>query len=401
MAKKVLISGCYDLLHSGHVQFFKEASQYGDLYVSVASDEAIKQLKDRTPVNNESERLFMVKSIRYVKEAFVSRGLGILNFIDDLDRIKPDYFIVNEDGNTPNKEEVMVKRGIKYLVLKRTPADGLKPRFSTDLRKLIKIPYRIDLAGGWLDQPFVSKHNPGPVITFPIFGVPHKIKKEPLQLENIIEFNTRSGMATSTRNTAIKLWGQQLDPRHHPYKLAEILFAHENPPGKTEISGAQDAIGITVPGITRSDYRGEYWPHNIETIEEKKIIDWLEDHLSLIPLNPRPAGFEVLRETKISPEGARALSSAAEKVWQALHELDLAILGEGVRESFEAQIAMFPAMVDEGILKFIDQTKNKHSKNFLGYKLSGAGGGGYLICVTHEPIPDSIGVKIIREIISD
>ena len=38
MAKKVFVSGCYDLLHSGHVEFFQQASRYGDLYVGIGSD---------------------------------------------------------------------------------------------------------------------------------------------------------------------------------------------------------------------------------------------------------------------------------------------------------------------------------------------------------------------------
>ena len=33
--KKVFVSGCYDLLHSGHVEFFRQASQFGELYVGV------------------------------------------------------------------------------------------------------------------------------------------------------------------------------------------------------------------------------------------------------------------------------------------------------------------------------------------------------------------------------
>jgi cytidyltransferase-like protein len=398
-AKKVMISGCFDLLHSGHIHFLKKASSYGDLYVSLGSNDNIRYLKDREPANSEPERLAIIKAIRYVKDAFIAKGMGELDFVEGLQRIKPDIFIVNEDGNTPAKKKLVEDLGIEYLVLEREL--GKEEPVLNHQQKFIKIPYRIDLAGGWLDQPFVSKHYPGPVITFPIFGLPHNRKKENLNFEEVIEFNTRSGMATSTRKKAIDLWGHQISEQHHPHKLAQILFAHDNPPGKTEISGSQDAIGIIVPGITKSHYNGEYWPHQIETLEDEETINFLEDHISLVPLNPRQEDYQVLKETRISPEGARALAEAADKVWQAVQNKDLEALGRDVRESFISQVAMFPSMVDDDIRNFIKNIRTQHGDNILGYKLSGAGGGGYLICITKEPLPDSIGIKIMREIIRD
>ena len=80
MVKKVFVSGCFDLLHSGHVEFFREAAKYGDLYVALGSDKTVFELKGRLPVNSEQERLFMVKSLSFVKDAFISRGSGILDF---------------------------------------------------------------------------------------------------------------------------------------------------------------------------------------------------------------------------------------------------------------------------------------------------------------------------------
>ena len=67
MAKKVFVSGCYDLLHSGHVEFFQQASQYGDLYVGIGSDATYLEYKHRKPVFLQEERLFMVKNIKAVK----------------------------------------------------------------------------------------------------------------------------------------------------------------------------------------------------------------------------------------------------------------------------------------------------------------------------------------------
>lgn len=119
MNKKVFVSGCYDMLHSGHVAFFKEASQYGDLYVGIGSDSTIYELKARGTVCSENERLYMVKAVRYVKDACINSGSGLMDFVESVDRIKPDVFVVNEDGGSMIKEEFCRERGIEYVVLKR------------------------------------------------------------------------------------------------------------------------------------------------------------------------------------------------------------------------------------------------------------------------------------------
>ena len=98
--KKVFVSGCYDLLHSGHVEFFRQAAQYGDLYVGIGSDETILHYKNHKTVYSEQERLFMVKSIRYVKDAFINQGHGVLDFLPTLDIVKPDILVVNSDGGS-------------------------------------------------------------------------------------------------------------------------------------------------------------------------------------------------------------------------------------------------------------------------------------------------------------
>ena len=98
MSKKVFVSGCYDMLHSGHVAFFKEASALGDLYVGIGSDATILELKNRKTVNAEQERLYMVKAIRYVKDAFINSGSGIMDFAEDVKALRPDIFFVNSDG---------------------------------------------------------------------------------------------------------------------------------------------------------------------------------------------------------------------------------------------------------------------------------------------------------------
>ena len=162
MTKKVFVSGCYDLLHSGHIEFFRQAAQYGDLYVGIGSDETILHYKNHKTLYPEQERLFMVKAIRYVKDAFINDGHGVMDFVDTVERLKPDVFVVNEDGSSEEKRRFCEERGIEYVVLQRTPSEGLEARSSTSLKQnLCEIPTRLDIAGTWIDQPYVSCFAPG------------------------------------------------------------------------------------------------------------------------------------------------------------------------------------------------------------------------------------------------
>lgn len=413
--KKVFVSGCFDMLHSGHVQFFLTAAQYGDLYVSIGNDANLKYLKNKTPVYNQEERLFMIKALSCVKEAFIAKGMGIMDFLDELEEIKPNIFIVNEDGHSVKKEKIIKDLGIEYVVLKREPAENLIIRSTSSLRRLLQenhfsnllsgqkslIPYRIDLCGGWLDQPFVSKLCSGSVITFPIYGLPYEFRDKNFNssdLKDTIEFSHRSGMATSTRNSAIELWGSQIG-FGQDYKLAKMLFRYNNPPGIEHISGSQDAIGIVVPGISKSFYVGDYWPEQIDTIKDDQTIKFLEEHICLLPLQPRFYGYNPLGNSNVNIQDAQALSEASRQTWSALKNFDLEALGRGVTAGFRAQVALFPNMADEYVLEFINDVVARHGDNILGYKLSGAGGGGYMICIVKKPIVNSVIIKIPKEII--
>jgi cytidyltransferase-like protein len=132
--KKVLVSGCYDGLHSGHIRFFEKACRFGDLYVSIASQETLRAYK-REPITTEKERVYLVGAVRFVKEAFISRGSDSIefNFLEDFERIKPDYLVVNEDGDTVAKRAFCRERGVEYVVLKRKPKPGLPARSTTAL----------------------------------------------------------------------------------------------------------------------------------------------------------------------------------------------------------------------------------------------------------------------------
>lgn len=380
MTRKVFVSGCYDLLHSGHVAFFKEASKYGDLYVGIGSDKTILELKGRPTVNSEQERLYMVNSVRYVTHAFVNSGSGMMDFEKELRDLGPDIFVVNEDGYSPAKQALCNELGVELKVLERIPDAGLPARSTTAIRSsgVCMLPYRIDIAGTWIDQPYVSKYWPGWAIT--------------LSLEPVVEYNERCGMSTSTRNAAKKIWPHTL-PLGKPEKLAEMLFKFENDPGAEIVSGAQDAIGICMPGLVRHYYDNAYWPLKIESVHDEDILTWLEEHLFMVMLWPRPQGLDLLGNTHISTENVQSLAGAADRAWEAIQKKDLHAFAGAFLDSFRAQVTMFPAMLNSEIEKVIDS----YRPEALAWKLAGAGGGGYLILLAEQPVRGAMRIKIRRK----
>lgn len=375
--KKVFVSGCYDMLHSGHVAFFEEAATHGDLYVGIGSDKTIHELKARKTIHTEDERLYMVRALKSVKEAWVNSGSGVLDFVEDVKRLQPDIFFVNSDGHTPAKEQLCRELGIQYIVSRRIPHGGLPVRSTTALRKECLIPYRLDLAGGWLDQPYVSKYCPGAVLT--------------ISIEPDYEFNDRSGMSTSSRKKAVELWQADI-PEGDKEKLARTLFCFENPPGTKYVSGSQDSLGIVFPGLNRLYYNGDYWPESIESITDSELLGWIEQRLWLVPLSPRHAEYDVLANTRINEADAKRLSQAAEACWQALKAKDVTAWGKASSESFDAQIAMFPNMIVPEVLTTLESYKS----SVLGWKISGAGGGGYLVLISEQPVENAIQIRIRR-----
>lgn len=375
--KKVFVSGCYDMLHSGHVAFFEEAAGYGELYVGIGSDKTIYELKARKTINTDEERLYMVKALRVVKDAWINKGSGVIDFLEEINLLKPDVFFVNSDGHSPVKEQLCRNLGIEYVVSKRVPHGNLPVRSTTALRQECRIPYRIDLAGGWLDQPFVSKYSPGAVLT--------------ISIEPDYEFNDRSGMSTSSRKNAIELWQTDI-PEGNKEKLAKTLFCFENPPGTNYVSGSQDALGIVLPGFNRLYYDGGYWPELIDSVNDSELLKWIEERIWLVPLFPRHKNYDVLANTSISKNTVEQLSQAADDCWQAILSKDIFAWGKASVAGFEAQISMFPNMVSPEILSVLEGYKS----SACGWKMSGAGGGGYLVFVSEYPIINAIQIRIRR-----
>ena len=370
----VFVSGCFDLIHAGHVEFLEQAGRFGKLHVAVGSDDTVYSLKGRLPVYTEKERVFILSALACVDRAFVSSGSGMIDFERELRELRPGLFLVNEDGHSMEKASLCAELGINYRVLRRRPHAGLPRRSTSELLSENRIPYRIDLAGGWLDQPWVSKHGSGSVVT--------------VSIEPTTDFDERSGLATSTRRVAIELWKTAI-PAGDYETMARLLFAVENPPGKYPVSGSQDSIGIVFPGFAKCEYRGAYWPDQIVHLRDQKIAQFVTEHIRLVPLGPRKGECDVLAHTEVTPAGVQDLALAADRCWEALLSYDLVEFGRAVRASFYAQISMFPCMVNEAIR----QLMKRYEEVSYGYKLCGAGGGGYAMLVSDGDVKE--GVPII------
>ena len=408
MPKKVFVSGCYDLLHSGHVEFFRQAAEYGDVYVGLGSDATILEYKHHKPMFPEQERLFMVKAVRYVKDAYINQGHGVIDFLPTLDIVKPDCFVVNSDGGSEEKRQICLERGIEYIELQRIPHEGLDHRSSTDIKNTLRnapkagtaceIPTRLDLAGTWIDQPYVSHYHPGWAIT--------------ISLEPTFEIRERCGLSTSTRNVIKKIWPYRL-PAMDPEMLARLVFCFENHPERDggHISGAQDSIGICVPGLARHYYDNHFWPEKIEICSDEMTLRFLEEHLVMIPMEPRRPGCSVVEGQDINEQKVIALAEAAERCWTAIMDRDLQAFAQAYKDSFNAQTAMFPGMIvpsvggksceDASVQPYIDNYSA--DEDVLAWKMPGAGGGGYLALVVKDAEkyiaahPEAIALHIRRQ----
>ncbi len=248
-----------------------------------------------------------------------------------------------------------------------------------------KIPYRMALAGGWIDQPFVSCLDPQPPGSMVVVG-----------LEPTFRYMDRCGMATSTRRVAARLWGSCL-PAGDPAALVQELYEAENR-GKSEPSGSQDMAGLIYPGINRLDYdaryQGGYFPTHIESNTDPAIARWLESVIYLVPVNQRPDGYNPLETRNLDPLWIRRLGQSGKDCYAAILEKDIRRLGASLNECMCCWEAILPGTVYHptihidlmGILRYYQQ-------RYSGAMYSGCGGG-YLFVASEEPVPGAFQVNI-------
>lgn len=255
-----------------------------------------------------------------------------------------------------------------------------------DITRLIgKIPYRLALAGGWIDQPFVSRLNPSPPGSMVVVG-----------LEPTFRFMDRCGMGTSTRNVAMRLWDSELLERD-PAQLVRELYAAENK-DKLEPSGSQDMAGIIYPGISRLDYdasfEGGYFPVHVESNNDPDLAAWLEDVIHVLPVAQRPDGYSPLGIKNLDPDWIRRLGRSGRDCYQAILSKDLNGLGEAMNECMRCWEVILPHTVHHPALTVdLMGLLTCYQDRYAGAMYSGCGGG-YLFVVSDEPVPGTIQVKI-------
>jgi hypothetical protein len=204
-----------------------------------------------------------------------------------------------------------------------------------------------------------------------------------------LDFNNRSGLATSSRDVGIKLWGDRY-PEGNPVENAKLLFGAENPPGKEYISGSQDHLGLLMPGINRLYYNGGYWPEKIDSTTDKDICDWLSDVVHLVPLKPRPIGYDPLKEMNLKNELVKQLGESGNNCWESILKKDIKGLGKAMTDTLLLWKKILPLTVPDDIMK---ELETNYFPNYYGALTSGSGGG-YIFVISEKEIEGAIKVRV-------
>jgi hypothetical protein len=247
------------------------------------------------------------------------------------------------------------------------------------------IPYRMAFAGGWIDQPFLSRLNPTPPGSMVV-----------VSLQPTVRFMEFSGMGTSTRKVALKLWGDTL-PERDPAELVRELYAEENI-GKAEPSGSQDMAGIVYPGVSRLDYdftyEGGYFPVHVKSNNDPQVAQWLETVIHMVPVAQRPSGYSPLGEKNLDPYWIAQLSQSGKDCYDAIIDRDSKALGKSMNLCMECWERILPHTVRHPSLRIDLMALLGHYQNrYAGAMYSGCGGG-YLYVVSEEPVPGAFQVKV-------
>jgi len=250
------------------------------------------------------------------------------------------------------------------------------------------IPNRLQLAGGWIDQPFVSRVNPKPPGSMVV-----------VQIEPNFRPMCRSGIASSTRMVAMELWNGRLPNRARETLVRELYHAENT--YKAEPSGSQDMIGLIYPGINRLDYdishEGGVFPVHVESCTSRRVAHWLEHVLHLIPVEPRPEGYNPLVEKKLDPKWVARLGQSGKDTFDAIVAMDSRALGKAINLGLKCWDVLLPQSMRHKVMKVdLLELAAAYQHDYLGAAYSGPGGG-YLIVVSDEPVPGSFAVNVRTE----
>jgi hypothetical protein len=257
---------------------------------------------------------------------------------------------------------------------------------AADIGEVIgRIPHRLALAGGWIDQPFISALNPDPPGSMVVVG-----------LEPDRWFMDRAGIASGTRKVAQRIWNGVLPDRPREQLVRELYQAEND--GHPEPSGSQDMIGLIYPGVSRLDYdaahEGGYFPVHVESNCDPEIARWLERVLQLVPINQRPEGYNPLGVKNLDPEWIERLGQTGRCCFEAIVERDLRALGESMNRCMLCWETILPHTVEHPTIHMdLRAILASFQARYPGAMYSGCGGG-YLIVASEEDVPGSLRVKV-------
>jgi hypothetical protein len=251
------------------------------------------------------------------------------------------------------------------------------------------IPYRLALAGGWIDQPYVSKYNlspPGSMVT--------------VQVEPQFRFLDRSGICGSTRRIAMEIWHGEVPAESDKMGLVRALYKAENE-GLAEPSGSQDMIGLVYPGINRLDYdinhEGGYFPVHVESNNSADVAAWFGSAVYLVPVITRPDGYNPLGRQNFDPEWVARLGKTGQDCFRAIVEKDLAGLGASFNECMLCWQTILPDVVEHSTITMDLMTLLEfYQDNYAGAMFSGCGGG-YFYVASDTPVPGGFQIKVRTE----
>ena len=265
------------------------------------------------------------------------------------------------------------------------PDRSIARRREEPARVIGRVPYRLALAGGWIDQPFVSALDPSPPGSMVV-----------VNLEPRFRFMEFSGMATSTRNTIIRLWGDGL-PDEDPSVLVREIYREENR-DRSDPSGSQDMVGLVYPGISRLDYdarhEGGIFPVHIESCRDPGTARWLEGVLNVLPVGPRPDGYDPLEVRRIDPVWVRRLGASGDECFRAILTRDVRALGASLNACMDCWQALLPRTVVHPLIRVDLIALLRHYQDVYDGAMYSGCGGGYLIVVSERAVPGSFRIDV-------
>ena len=194
----------------------------------------------------------------------------------------------------------------------------------------------------------------------------------------------------------MKLWKGKL-PNRPLDELVRELYDAENQ-GKAEPSGSQDMIGLVYPGVNRLDYDfnfdGGIFPSHIESCNSPRVAKWLSNVLHLIPIEPRPDGYNPIGVKNLSPKWVAKLGQSGADCFEAIVKMDVKKLGASFNLTMQCWEALLPHIVRHPALRVeLMPIRKAYQQQYFGAMYSGCGGG-YLIVVSEKPVPGAFKVSV-------